>query len=396
MVQNMSAKSHREMHLSVLRVLGFHRPQVCLTPNLKKLNWHTPVAWLSGVLMFLSSSVKCLKATCLDLNKLLILAIPLVPDLTTVDLHCDESYSTYDIAINLSKLSRIRHIRLKGETTDHDRSLTCLTSLRHLEYLDIDLESDTELPVLSPTSFSALRSLSICCDPEQTADIIKALDPPSMIHLKISFRDIVTGDELIGTFEAIRQLKNNTDLQVVHIGIPFDLDTTTVTTDDMQPLLQISSLQQLHFDGSLVWDVSDDDIETISKSWPLLTRLRLEHTGFQQPTLKGLLCLVSNLPHLRDVGMGIDGISIPHTDYTSAEVYPHLLSLRLVSEAEVGDSGAVARFLSLTFPNACFTASPSPGTSDETETHRRWEQVAHLAPMFQAVRREEELRYRYR
>ncbi|KAJ6463435.1 kinase-like domain-containing protein [Mycena sanguinolenta] len=148
----------------------------------------------------------------------------------------------------------------------------------------------------------------------------------------------------------------------------------------MRELSFFSGLKSVHIEWFFGLDLDDRTLEHLTTSWTQLTELQLFEIGTDivtNLTLKSLLAVARNCPHLRTFHLKVDASEVPELPPVEPQ---RLLKVLTVGESRIQGAAKVARYLSGIFPNVEYIRADS---------HMgRWKQVLKLLPEFVALRKE--------
>ncbi|KAJ6449929.1 hypothetical protein C8R47DRAFT_1255368 [Mycena vitilis] len=159
-------------------------------------------------------------------------------------------------------------------------------------------------------------------------------------------------------------------------------------------LLCFKNLTYLHLTSSLGFDLDDDIVSRMARSWPQIERLHL--AGIQlyarrpRTTLASLCSIARHCPRIVALTIAFDGSQIVSPSSISPGVVVHNKSLRdmdvLHSPIAIGTSISMRRFLSGVFPNLTWITTSREFMDNEDEAqlreheeairyHKRWKDV---------------------
>ena len=313
----------------------------------------------------------------------------MVPELKTMVLLFNAGmYPVEQIGSDIITLSGLQRLEIKNQLAGAPGGnfLALLSTLPHLESLDLALAHTYQSPQSSsfpPNPFPLLTNVGISGTVNTISAAIVTFYTAPIIAMRITLNDAVVQNDQ--KFQDL--LSNICRLPTSFHSLSIHFATlSTITTGMVQPLLQLASLTVVQVNGQGRWDIEDGDIDVISQSWPLLAELHIAGPGTAKLSLQGLLDLAVKLPHLRDLTVPVNPTTIPQTHFLSDTVYPKIASLSLMPDTRLVDPFHLARFLSFAFPNAELTIWSQAV---------KWDQVCQLVPIFQAVRREDRLRFEH-
>ncbi|KAF7373526.1 hypothetical protein MSAN_00563000 [Mycena sanguinolenta] len=281
-------------------------------------------------------------------------------------------------------------------------SFTCSPSITNLSFL-------SALPVICPR----LRcfGLSFCrgeyC-PEAAAVVSTLL--PALQTLKSLWLDVDIrfGPTVAGSFPCLQEftmlkggvasvmrlLSAAADLDLIKIDLCLFPATTTSQIAELAwrgDVMKAHTLRELSFFHGLnsvyiAWsfgpDLDDKTLDLLTASWTQLTNLQLIQGGkATNLTLKSLLALGQNCPHLQCLRLMIDAREVPELPRVASQ---RSLELLAFGSSPIQNATKVARYLSGIFLDLRYIQSDVL-----IEYRQLWKQVSELLPEFVAVRKEE-------
>ncbi|KII88738.1 hypothetical protein PLICRDRAFT_54566 [Plicaturopsis crispa FD-325 SS-3] len=297
-----------------------------------------------------------------------------------------------------------------------------LPTLRRLVVSDISVDEVKAASKLMPEdSFQALSTLKIVgvdLSQDPVLGLVATYHPPLRhVSLQIDRPLNFTRNEWGDVISAIHQVCSPTSLAELHVTDKIlSLEITRVHDygldfATLKPLLSFSRLHTLELDPAGGFDLGNDDLASMARAWPMLTKLSLSAAfgaaGWKVPsriTLAGLLPLLQNCPHLETLDIVIDARILPPSE-TRLDVGHHgsVRSLFL-GNSFINTPTRVALLMADLFPNvqgaimAWWDMYMEYWLEDEmlyrsaSDYAGLWAEVSRLMPGFVARRRRERKR----
>ncbi|KAG0703851.1 hypothetical protein DFH29DRAFT_802801, partial [Suillus ampliporus] len=348
-----------------------------LSPTLTELHLHAKGS------LFMLSVLSNLGVTC-----------PFMKDFSTTGLDSAASVPvSAAVVCGWRQLKTLSTEVVDGSALSH---LSTLPSLEHLEFSFLSLNNG--FFKYSPTTFSTpLQHLTIRTESSE-------LCMPFLKATWISARNIFI---YLGNAQ-LRSSSNETLLSLLASRVTaqqvqafsFEMACNSLLTfTEIMPLSSFCMLKELNLS---TFSINDEDLITVVKSWPKLTKLRLGDEGTwaiparPQTTLDGIAGLLLHCPDLCVLGIVMDATSysavtpeVPGGGVTNTKITTLSVGASLIENPL-----AVVAFLSCILPNLKdilykVDTQPPHHTDRREKPHTKWARAATYLPDVQMIRRQE-------
>ncbi|KAI5887449.1 uncharacterized protein SCHCODRAFT_02704843 [Schizophyllum commune H4-8] len=378
--------------------------------NIRHVVWYSRAAGLHHIRHFISPSLATLElrlhhvpAAYLSILQTLPTAFPKVHGLSIYADEKDAPPGSMNIAL-AHLLGGSWDLRRLNATSVGSATLLDLARMPSLASLTIDSLSNMRAEDVLPShSFASLRTLSVNLDvPMRTCiAIMQSANFTALTSLSLSLKDPLPGDwaklyRAIRTAHTRPALLTTLRVEQQSIGEDDGLPAPPVTDDDLAPLLDFGSLQDLWLQCEGGFDIGPATAERIAKAYPKLQELTLVPmrcpTWTRRLTLAALEPFARYCPVLQYLELELNGTGVTFDRNParpsiagSRPMPPSLLLCLGVRWSPINSSRAVAAYLSLFFPRLGYVT-----TADEL-SGRRWRRVGELVTVFAKIRAHERL-----
>ncbi|KAJ6463437.1 hypothetical protein C8R45DRAFT_1107786 [Mycena sanguinolenta] len=345
-------------------------------------------------------NLRCLGCRYIPSDDLTPLRVLLHPQLKEFSIYFTPSTSNLSLLSALPLVCpNLTSMNLWFEGGDYPETAVFISSivptLKALESLCLDnwigalglvlLPKLTDLHLSGPTavgSLPRLRCLTIeDVDTVSVIELFRSVTDVDLAHLSLDLSPLTTTSQMDELVRALASVASPPSLQTLrlqpHEGMPTENAMTVHTLHELSffcglKTVEIEWLFEPHFD--------DTTLETLTAAWTQLTDLKLIQPLVEDDkklTLKSLLSLARNCPHLQCFYLMVDAREVPELPPVAPQ---RSLKWMYVPSSPIQNATQVARYLAGIFPDV-----------EHIESHPGplWYQVLKQLPEFVSVRREE-------
>ncbi|KAJ6463433.1 hypothetical protein C8R45DRAFT_1107781 [Mycena sanguinolenta] len=374
-------------HDEVLKVMGPFYPSGGLLPNLRRLSRGSSNIWpdLTPLRVLLHLQLKEVSFSCSpSITHLSFLsALPvLCPHLTFVDLRFDGENNCPETAAVVSTLvpalQTLESLRLNLDIHVGELNLGLLPNLTALDLTGLTVAG----------SFPRLRDLTVnSVDAVSAIKLLSSTAILGLVKIDLSVCPAPTSPQVAELVRALKSVASSTSLKTLSLSLlpADDMPADVMKAQTLRELSFFSGLKSVHIEWFFGPDLDDRTLEHLTISWTQLTNLHLIQRGTDTNlTLKSLLALARNCPHLQDLTLKFDASEVPEPSRVAPQRCLESIDLEL---SPIQNATKVARYLSGIFPD--IERIWSERSEESSEPNPLWDQVSEQLPEFVAVRKEE-------
>ncbi|KAJ6463428.1 hypothetical protein C8R45DRAFT_1025676 [Mycena sanguinolenta] len=272
-------------------------------------------------------------------------------------------------------------------------ALQMLESLRlnldvHVGELNLGLLSNLTTLHLTggPTvvgSFPRLRDISV--NHIDAVSAIELLSSAAVLDMvKIDLWLAPTSPQVAELVRTLKSVASSTSLKTLSLSLlpADDMPADVMEAQTLRELSFFSGLKSVHIEWFFGPDLDDRTLEFLTTSWTQLTNLQLVQRGTDTNlTLKSLLPLARNCPHLQHLDLKVDAREVPELPRVAPQ---RTLNSMDVASSPIQSATKVARYISGIFPDVEHVWS----STEFPERRQLWNQVLEQLPEFVALRKE--------
>ncbi|KAF7986690.1 hypothetical protein HWV62_12703 [Athelia sp. TMB] len=290
-------------------------------------------------------------------------------------------------------------------------SLAHVAQLLNLEAITAGLSDDIDFSCLNTPIFPLLRYLSVICTSVLTCQALLASSPLWAIRqITVKTRGgHVDNERIIKSFftflESRLSKKDLLGISIYNSDFPNALNNHCLDIATLGPLFSFPYLTGLRIGTVHPFDLGNEDLQAIAKSWPRLEDLTLGSRGWGAPskiTPSGLLPLLKRCRRLSWLAIAIDASVIDFQLDATTLIKPNThVDHLFLQDSRLEDPQMMAAFLSDVMPNVKCISAWHPSrmrglehvTAAEAEAfEKRWKETDISTKVYVQVRKQERLR----